>query len=175
MTKTNKTCKLFHRISMEFSTKWGIVAFIIIATASVLICQLKYGLGQIDSAELLHSVKAVWVFYFVTVNIKCFIKKCHYRWPWSEESLLGYIVEIVASIIMFSTIMIIVVQMPQLFIFICIHLFTFNEMFASFVKALDDATEEEQKNAIFQRLIKFHVDIKRCTRWTFVWCYWIEN
>lgn len=60
--------------------------------------------------------------------------------------------------------MIIVVQMPQLFIFICIHLFTFNEMFASFVNALDDATEEEQKNAIFQRLIKFHVDIKRCTR-----------
>lgn len=157
-------CELFYWIFFKFLTTWNAVIITSFSAGSVLVCQLKHGLGQIKTAELFHTIKAVWVSSTLccTRYIKCFIRKCNYSWPWSEESLVGYIGEIVATIIIFNTIMAIVVQLFLLFISICFNLFTFNDMFASFVNELDNATEKEKKIEAFRKLIEFHMCIKEC-------------
>lgn len=44
---------------MKVLTKWSAPAIILVSAASVLKCQLKFGLGQTDSDELFHTTKAV--------------------------------------------------------------------------------------------------------------------
>lgn len=174
LTKANKTCASFYPIFIASLTKWNAVAIALISAASILICQLKYGFGQIESAELFRLVKAVWVLneYFTKMCSNDSSWNFHCSWPWSQESLLGYIGEVVANIIMFNTIMGVALQLFLLFISVCVHIFTFNKMFASLVNKVDHASDEEEKNAIFRRLVGFHLDIKRCgfIRLKFGWC-----
>lgn len=75
--------------------------------------------------------------------------------------MLGYIGEMVVDVIMLKAIVAVIMQLLLLFIFICIHIFTFTEIFASFVIEVDRSTDEENKTKIFRKLIRFHMDIKR--------------
>lgn len=61
LAKANKKCERLYPIFIAILTKWNAVAIALISAASVLICQLKYGLGQIHSVELFRLVNAVWV------------------------------------------------------------------------------------------------------------------
>lgn len=58
LTKTNEKCERFYRNFINFVTKWSIGAFALVSTASILICQLKYGFGHIYTAELYHPIRA---------------------------------------------------------------------------------------------------------------------
>lgn len=59
LTKTNKMCESFHWILIQMLTKVNPAGIISTSAASILVCQLKYGLGQVKATELNHLVKAV--------------------------------------------------------------------------------------------------------------------
>lgn len=94
---------------------------------------------------------------------KYFIK-LSYSLPWNQKSWFGYIGEITVDVIIFTVALTIFGQLFLLFISICVHFFTFTEMFESFVNELDSLTEEKKKTDSFRKLIEFHVDIKRCVK-----------
>lgn len=85
-----------------------------------------------------------------------------YSWPWNEECFIGYVGEILTVIIMSDVVLAVVIQSFLLFISICVHIFTFNEIFASFVNELNASIEEEKKTDNFRKLLRFHMDIKGC-------------
>lgn len=62
LAKTNEKCERFYGIFMNFLTNWSIKALVFMSVASILICQLKYGLGEIRTEPLYHSMRIVWVF-----------------------------------------------------------------------------------------------------------------
>lgn len=80
--------------------------------------------------------------------------------PWNQDSIFGYVGEIFAVILTFNVLTISAGQLFMIFISICIHFFTFNEMFASFVDELGNATKEKKTTASIQKLIEFHTNIK---------------
>lgn len=57
LTKTDETCEHFYRGFMKFLTKWSIAGFFLVSIASVVICQLKHGIGHIYTAELFHPIR----------------------------------------------------------------------------------------------------------------------
>lgn len=97
----------------------------------------------------------------LNVSIKNFIT-FNSSWPWNQESIVGYIGEIVVDILSSNAFIFLYGQLSLLFISICIHFFAFNEMFARFVRELDDSTDETSKTESIQKLIEFHLKIKRC-------------
>lgn len=95
------------------------------------------------------------------------ILKFYCSLPWSNESIVGYVGEIIADIIIFDLFIFIVGHLFLLFISLCIHLFAFNRMYANFVNELDNANDEKDKVRIIRKVIEFHVDIKGCVT---IWC-----
>lgn len=65
------------------------------------------------------------------------------------------------DILIFSNLVFITGQLFLLFISICLHTFTFNEMFASFVNKLDSSTGRRHKTDAIRKLIEFHLVVKR--------------
>lgn len=93
--------------------------------------------------------------------IKCFVRiYFQFSLPWNQESFIGYIGEILVDILLCCTFISVGGQFFLIFIALCVHFFTFNEMFASFVNELDRSTEDTKKTALIRKLIEFHVDIK---------------
>lgn len=142
--------------------KWSIRSLVLVSAASILSCQLEYGLGHINSVCLYHPIRLVWVckIYFSTVNAIFYEKKIYCSLPWNQESFFGYVGEIFVDVIICGTFVILYGQFSLLFISLCIHFFTFNEMFASFVKEVDNSADEMNKTELIRKLIEFHIDIK---------------
>lgn len=61
LAKTNKKCEHFYRILIKFLTNWQVKVFVSMSVASIVICQLKYGLGAIYTESLYHPMRTVWV------------------------------------------------------------------------------------------------------------------
>lgn len=177
LSETNEKCEHFYEILKCILIKWTSGFMMVMSAASILICQLKYGFGHLVSAELFHPARLVYV-----LNVKfCYDKLPKYfmtfycSLPWNQECFFGYIGEIFAVILMFDIFFIIAGQMSLLYISICIHFFTFNKMFASFVNDLDNSPKEEEKIEVIQKLIEFHVDIKRCVKNNSLRFYWFQK
>lgn len=59
LVKTNKKCEHFYGIFMNFLTNWSVKALAFMSVASILVCQLKYGLGEIRTESLYHPMRIV--------------------------------------------------------------------------------------------------------------------
>lgn len=84
--------------------------------------------------------------------------------PWNQESIFGYIGEIVADIVIFNFAVAVAAQLFLLFISLCAHFITFNKMFASFVNEMDNSADVKSEVEMIRKLIEFHMDIKGYVR-----------
>lgn len=65
LAKTNERCERFYGIFIKYLTNWFVKAVVLMSVASIVICQLKYGLGAIYTESLYHLMRTVWVHLFI--------------------------------------------------------------------------------------------------------------
>lgn len=88
--------------------------------------------------------------------------------PWNQNTILGYVGEIYVGLLNIKMFWIASVQVMFLFIAICLYIFTFYEMFLSFICRLKHLKVNEQRHNAIIEMIEFHKDIKRykmCEIW----------
>lgn len=59
LAMVNEKCERFYRIFIKISTKWIIGSMVLTSVASVLICQIKYGIGRINMDDFFHPIRLV--------------------------------------------------------------------------------------------------------------------
>lgn len=59
LVKTNERCENFYGNFIKFLTNWSVKTFAFIGLVSILICQLKYGLGEINAESFYHPMRTV--------------------------------------------------------------------------------------------------------------------
>lgn len=166
LQKTNRLCERIYAFVLEVTLKWLSTSVVLSLLFTILRCQIQY--GHIDVAHLYHPFTFRWIsihkYYFICVNfIKYFLQliRRFHSLPWNQATLLGYGGEIFTVILNIEVIWIVTCQILILFIAICLYIFTFHDMFVSFVNHLKHSRRIEKKCNAIIKIVEFHIDIKR--------------
>lgn len=85
---------------------------------------------------------------------------CH-SLPWNQRTPLGYLGEIIFSIINMEAFLIVSAEVILIFIFMCKNNFIFTAMFVDFIEEFDRAHKRREKNDVIRKLVQFHNNVKR--------------
>lgn len=83
-----------------------------------------------------------------------------FRLPWDQETLFGYICEIVLSLVCIEAYLLFNGALLLLFISMCLHHRTFNKMFQYSLQKLDHDDNQRNDRLFICKQIRFHISVK---------------
>lgn len=149
-------------------SKFMICGFTIVHGTIAVICLLACWLirGDFDPHYSYHPYKVVLVLNSSVWNANfgnyflIFYKYFHFRFPWDQQTLIGYLAEIFLVIYIAGFYVVINGLFITLFISMCLQHSAFYKMFRHFVQKLDDPGKNRDNEELICKLIEFHTTTK---------------